>query len=141
MSATIIATSLLREKSWEMNKYTNYTMRFNLTGFIGSRVERVENADGAMERGVFIPIEDNALYEDPKTHHMLCHAFVTAKQTFSSDGKTHYIKQKVSTNHVRRIEELGYKVPALGHMWLNTKYRPSYQTQYTEYGRVKYNQE
>lgn len=124
-----------------MSKFTNYTMRLNLTGFIGSRVESVENADGVMERGVFIPIEDNALYEDPKTHHVLCEAFVTAKQTFSSDGKTHYIKQKVSTNHVRRIEELGYKVPALGHMWLNTKYRPSYQTQYTEYGRVKYNQE
>jgi hypothetical protein len=116
-------------------------MRLNLTGFIGSRVESVENADGVVERGVFIPIEDNALYEDPKTHHVLCEAFVTAKQTFSSDGKTHYIKQKVSTNHVRRIEELGYKVPALGHMWLNTKYRPSYQTQYTEYGRVKCNQE
>lgn len=124
-----------------MSKFNNYTMRFNLTAFIGSRVIEAEDQDGNIERGVFIPIDVNCLYEDPKTHHVLCEAFVTAKQTFSSDGKTHYIKQKVSTNHVRRIEELGYKVPALGHMWLNTKYRPSYQTQYTEYGRVKCNQE
>lgn len=124
-----------------MSKFTNYTMRLNLTGFIGSRIESVENADGFMERGVFIPIEDNALYEDPKTRHVLCEAFVTAKQAFSSDGKTHYIKQKVPTNHVRRIEELGYKVPALGYMWLNTKYRPSFQTEYMGGDRVKYNQE
>lgn len=124
-----------------MSKFTNYTMRLNLTGFIGSRVESVENADGIMERGVFIPIEHNALYEDPKTHHVLCEAFVTAKQTFSSDGKTHYIKQKVPTAHVKRIDELGYKVPTLGHMWLNAKYRPSFQSEYAGSGRVKYNQE
>lgn len=123
-----------------MSKFANYTMRLNLTGFIGSRIEDVENADGIMERGVFIPIEDNALYEDPKTHHVLCEAFVTAKQTFAADGKTHYIKQKVPTGHVRRIDELGYKVPTLGNMWLNTKYRPSFQSEYTGGGRVKYNQ-
>lgn len=124
-----------------MSKFTNYTMRLNLTGFIGSRVESVENADGVIERGVFIPIEDNALYEDPKTHHVLCEAFVTAKQTFASDGKTHYIKQKVPTAHVMRIDELGYKVPSLGHMWLNTKYSPSFQSRYNNNDRVKYNQE
>lgn len=138
---TTQAQWLLNIKLLEMSKFNNYTMRFNLTAFIGSRVIEAEDQDGNIERGVFIPIDVNCLYEDPKTHHVLCEAFVTAKQTFSSDGKTHYIKQKVSTNHVRRIEELGYKVPALGHMWLNTKYRPSYQTQYTEYGRVKCNQE
>ena len=124
-----------------MSKFANYTMRINLTGFIGSRVESVENADGIMERGVFIPIDDNALYEDPRTHHVLCEAFVTAKTTLGSDGKTHYIKQKVPTSHVNRIGELGYKVPSLGHMWLNTKYRPSFQNEYTGTGRVKYNQE
>lgn len=124
-----------------MSKFANYTMRLNLTGFIGSRVENVENADGVVERGIFIPIDDNALYEDPRTHHILCEAFVTAKTTYASDGKTHYIKQKVPVYHVSKLDELGYKVPTLGHLWMNTSYKPKFQNVKNDSFRVKINQD
>lgn len=120
-----------------MSKYNNYTLRFNLTGFIGSRVVEIEDADGHMERGVFIPININALYEDEKTKHVLCEAFVNAKTNNLYDSKTHYLKQKTSVAHVAKLNELGYKIPNLGSMWLNTRYGPSFQSSEYVGGRVK----
>lgn len=124
-----------------MSKYNNYTLRFNLTGFIGSRVVEIEDADGRMERGVFIPISINALYEDEKTKHVLCEAFVNAKTHNLYDSKTHYLKQKTSVAHVAKLDELGYKIPNLGGMWLNTRYQPAFQLGATTGNRVKHNQE
>lgn len=124
-----------------MSKYANYTMRFNFTGFIGSRVIETEDADGHLERGVFIPIDANSLYEDPRTHHVLCEAFVNALPYNSQDSKTHYIKQKTSIEHVRKINELGYKIPTLGSLWLNTRYAPPFQSAPRAAERVKSNQE
>ena len=124
-----------------MSKYANFTMRFNFTGFIGSRVIEAEDSDGHPERGVFIPIDANFLYEDPRTHHVLCEAFVNATPYRTTDSKTHYIKQKTCLEHVRKINELGYKIPTLGSMWLNTRYAPSFQSAPQATGRVKNNQE
>lgn len=124
-----------------MNRYNNYTLRFNLTGFIGSRVIDAEDADGHMERGVFIPIDRNALYEDEKTKHVLCEAFVNAKTSFFDDSKTHYLKQKTSVAHVAKLNEQGYKIPNLGSMWLNTRYQPPFQLGAATGNRVKHNQE
>jgi hypothetical protein len=117
-------------------------MRFNLTAFIGSRVIETEDSDGHLERGVFIPIDANYLYEDPKSNNVLCEAFVNANTYNSPDLKTHYIKQKTSVEHVAKINDLGYQIPKLGHLWLNTFYGPSYQkkTSLTT-GRVKINQD
>ena len=122
-----------------MSKFNNYTLRFNLTGFIGSRIVEVEDADGCMERGVFIPINVNALYEDKKTKHVLCEAFVNAKTYNLYDSKTHYLKQKTSVAHVEKLNELGYKIPSLGNMWLNTRYGPSFQSSESIGERVKLN--
>lgn len=116
-------------------------MRFNFTAFIGSKVIEVEDADGHMERGVFIPIDRNALYEDPRTNNVMCEAFINAKTTNTLDSKTHYIKQKSSLEHVAKINEEGYKIPTLGSLWLNTRYGPSYQYAPSNGGRVKINQE
>lgn len=122
-----------------MIKHNNYTLRFNLTAFIGSKVVEVEDADGNMERGVFIPIDRNALYEDPRTKHVMCEAFVNAKTSNTFDSKTHYLKQKTSTAHVAKINEQGYKIPTLGSLWLNDRYAPSFQAR-SDGGRVKMNE-
>lgn len=125
-----------------MTKHNNYTLRFNLTAFIGSRVIEAEDADGHLERGVFIPIDANCLYEDPKSKNVLCEAFVNAC-TYDTDGaKTHYLRQKTSLGHVDKINGLGYKIPKLGNMWLNTFYGPSFQKNASkDIGRVKINQD
>lgn len=124
-----------------MSKFNNYTMRFNFTAFIGSRVIEAEDADGNLERGVFIPIERNALYEDAKTSHVMCEAFVNAKTFNSMDNKTHYIKQKSSIEHRDKINEQGYKIPTLGSLWLNDRYGPSFQSSVANSSRVKFNQD
>lgn len=123
-----------------MSRHNNYTMRFNFTGFIGSRVIEAEDQDGNLERGVFIPIERNALYEDPKTKHVMCEAFVNSREITAYDAKTHYIKQKTSVAHVAKINEQGYKIPTLGSLWLNVRYAPSFQSANRDVGRVKFNQ-
>lgn len=124
-----------------MSKHNNYTLRFNFTAFIGSRVIETEDADGNIERGVFIPIDRNALYEDKRTKHVMCEAFVNAKTGSAYDSKTHYLKQKTSIEHVSSINEQGYKIPTLGSMWLNTRYQPAFQLGDTTGNRVKHNQE
>lgn len=125
-----------------MSKFNSYTMRFNLTAFIGSRVIEAEDADGHLERGVFIPIDVNCLYEDPKSNNVLCEAFVNANTYNSADSKTHYIKQKTSQEHVAKINELGYRIPKLGNMWLNTFYGPWFQKNASlDTDRVKINQD
>lgn len=123
-----------------MIKHNNYTLRFNLTAFIGSRVIETEDQDGNIERGVFIPIERNALYEDYRTKHVLCEAFVNSREMNAYDTKTHYIKQKTSLAHVAKINEQGYKIPTLGSLWLNVRYAPSFQSTSRDVGRVKLNQ-
>lgn len=123
----------------EMRKFSNFTLRFNLTAFIGSRVIYSENADGVMERGVFIPIDQNALYEDPRSRNVMCEAFVNAKATNTLDDKTHYLKQKTSLEHVKWLNDLGYQIPTLGSMWLNNFYGPSFQRTHKTGDRVKIN--
>lgn len=125
-----------------MTKHNNYTLRFNLTAFIGSRVIEAEDQDGNMERGVFIPIYANHLYEDPKSKNVLCEAFVNACTYNTANTKTHYLMQKTSLEHVDKINGLGYKIPKLGNMWLNTFYGPSFQKNASQdVGRVKINQD
>lgn len=120
-----------------MIRHNNYTLRFNLTAFIGSRVIEAEDQDGNIERGVFIPIDANYLYEDPKSKNVLCEAFVNAKTHNPYDSKTHYLKQKTSVAHVSKLNDLGYKIPSLGNMWLNTRYGPSFQSAESVGERVK----
>ena len=41
----------------------NYEMRMKLTKFIGSRIIESEDENNVIERGVFIPIDKNCLFE------------------------------------------------------------------------------
>lgn len=124
-----------------MSNAKNYTMRFNLTGFLGSRVIESENSDGVPERGVFIPIEQNDLYIDPLSRNIMFEAFVNAKTYNNGDNKSHYIKLKPSKEHAERLKSLGYKLPYLGSLWPNTWYGPSFQKDKSNLGRVKINKD
>lgn len=124
-----------------MSNAKNYTMRFNLTGFLGSRVIESENSDGIIERGVFIPIEQNDLYTDPLSRNIMFEAFVNAKTYNSGDNKSHYIKLKPSKEHAEKLKSLGYKLPYLGSLWPNTWYGPSFQKDKSNLGRVKINKD
>ena len=124
-----------------MSDYRNYILRFNLTGFIGARVIEAYGDDDQLERGVFIPIERNSLYEVPGNKSVFCEAFVNEVTYRYSDGRSHSLKQKLNKEKVEKLASLGYKTPSLGALWNNEIYKtPSFQ-QKTSEKRVKFNRE
>lgn len=103
----------------------NYEMRIKLSNFIDSRIAEMEDDNGIMEKGIFIPIEKNALYVN-EYNNVYFSAFVTERISNTGDNATHYIKQKTNKSHVERLNELGYKAPNLGSMW-EKNYNPRFQ--------------
>lgn len=91
----------------------NYELRILLTKFIDSRVESIENADGILEEGVFIPIEKNALYRK-NNGAIEFSAFVTENVHSPNDKRSHYIRLKLPKENVNRLRDLGYDTPYLG---------------------------
>lgn len=120
-----------------MGRGCNYTMRLNLTGFLGSRVITVDNDDGIAERGVFIPIGFNDLYEDPNTHHVLFDAYVNPTMRLTSN-KTHNIRLKICREHLDKLKSLGFTNPYLGGMWINNS-TMNYKKTAEGLSRVKFN--
>lgn len=103
----------------------NYEMRLKLSNFIDSRIVEMEDDNGVMEKGIFIPIEKNALYvNDYKC--VFFSAFVTEKVSNTGDNATHYIKQRTHKAHIEMLNSLGYKAPILGSMW-EKDYKPRFQ--------------
>lgn len=113
----------------------NYEIRVKLSNFIDSRIIEQEDDNGVTEKGIFIPIEKNALYVNEHKC-VFFSAFVTEKVTNTGDNASHYIKQKTNKQHVAMLDSLGYKTPNLGSMW-EKNYNPRFQNNETRntYGR------
>lgn len=94
---------------------TNYTLRLRLMQLLGSRVIDVEDADGIMEKGVFIPLEMNGLHVTNKGNVAL-YAYVTERMAATRDNSTHYLKLKVTKDKLKKLDELGYSLPFIGEM-------------------------
>jgi hypothetical protein len=98
----------------------NYEMRMKLTKFIGSRIIESEDENGVVERGVFIPIDKNCLFET-ENGDVLVAAFVN-ENMLAQGGKnnvSHIIKQKTNPKHAQKLRDLGYKGSlTLGTMFL-----------------------
>jgi hypothetical protein len=101
-------------------------MRLKLTNFIGSKIVELENDDGFMEKGLFIPIDRNELYKNERND-IFIQAFVNEKTTNTNDGASHYIKQKVSKNHLAVLRDLGYESPVLGVLFESKGYQTRHQ--------------
>lgn len=100
----------------------NYEMRMKLTKFIGSRIIESEDENGVMERGVFIPIDKNCLFE-METGDVMVSAFVNENMLTPYGNKnniSHIIKQKTNHKHAQKLKDLGYKGSLiLGSMFLS----------------------
>ena len=103
----------------------NYEMRVKLSNFIDSRIIEQEDDNGVREKGIFIPIDKNALYVNDHNC-VFFSAFVTEKMSNTGDNASHYLKQKTNKQHVAMLDSLGYKTPNLGSMW-EKNYRPRFQ--------------
>ena len=118
------------------SKSSNYTIRLKLTGFIDSSVIEVENQEGDLVRGVFIPIDINGIGRSERTGHYYFDAFVSECMYKSGDAYTHYVVQRRNAKDIEELARLGYTPPRLGYMypvkkdfWFKKKERQS--------GRVK----
>lgn len=115
---------------------TNYTLRLRLMQLLGSRVIDVENADGFMEKGVFIPLELNGL-SVTKHGNVALYAYVTERMAATRDNSTHYLKLKLNRDSLKKINELGYSLPFIGEM-TPSKASPKHQRDfYSNDERVK----
>lgn len=103
----------------------NYEMRVKLSNFIDSRIVELEDDNGVMEKGIFIPIDKNALYVNEHKN-VYFSAFVTEKMSNTGDNASHYLKQKTNKEHIKFLNDLGYKAPHLGSMW-EKNYNPKFQ--------------
>ena len=104
----------------------NYEARLKLSNFIDSRLQELEDNDGNMEMCLVIPIEKNSL-DITKHNDVFCSMFVNEKTYETKDGYAYYFKQKTNSNHVAKLDSLGYKTPYLGYMTLS-KYSPRFQS-------------
>ena len=114
----------------------NYELKLLLTKFIDSQVVKLENADGFLEEGVFIPIERNGLYKKSNGAIEFV-AFVTENVHSANDTRSHYIKLKVPKEKILEMKALGYETPYLGSLKIT---HPSFERENRHYyknNRVK----
>ena len=94
----------------------NYVLKFMLTKLFGARIIEAEDEEGHLEKGVFIPLDRNDLRVDPNGN-VSVYGFVSKCFTSNKfDYWTHYIKLKATNNFVRKMNNMGYKMPYLGNM-------------------------
>lgn len=89
--------------------------KFKLSNYINSRVIDIENDDGVMEKGIFIPIEINGLTLTPRNQ-VISHLFVNEKLHDTGDGYSHYIKMKTNHKHVEELDRMGYSEIGRAHV-------------------------
>lgn len=114
-----------------------YVAKLKLSNYINSRVVDLENDDGEIEKGIFIPIEINGLFLSPRNQ-VISWLFLNEKLHDTGDGYSHYLRMKSDKKHVEYINSLGYNVPYLGLMRRNI-FQTKYFEKYSKLGdgRVK----
>ncbi len=91
----------------------NYILKFVLTNFHGSQIKMVENENGDLEECVCIPLERNDLKKNKKNQ-VTAYAFMTKAIFSNAWGWTHYLKQKVNPNFLKKMGSLGISCAYLG---------------------------
>lgn len=91
----------------------NYILKFVLTNFHGSQIKMVENENGDLEECVCIPLERNDLKKNRKNQ-VTAYAFMTKAVFSNMYGWTHYLKQKVNPNFLKKLDSLGLSCAYIG---------------------------
>lgn len=92
---------------------TNKMILINLSKFHGSRVIEDYDEDGNTERGIFIPLDRNGLFED-KHKCVIIYAFANLKRR--NDKNVYRVVQSVARSVYEKLLNLGYGRTLLGYM-------------------------
>lgn len=93
--------------------YVTKRLSINLTALHGSRVIEQYDEDGHLERGIFIPLERNGLYEG-KRKCIYLYAFVNFNHWRKDES--YQIVQSVTNAIFEKFKQLGYGRTVLGFM-------------------------
>lgn len=105
---------------------TNYTLRLKLSAFMGSRVVELENREGVMEKGIFIPIGPNGVWHHRKSNTVHANCFVNELSFPTTSGASHYVLPKIPKTEIDKLHGLGYKVAVIGELYPTLGYKPEY---------------
>lgn len=98
----------------------SYLFRICLTKLFGSREVELENSDGIVEEGVFIPFEPNGMKIEKASKHVYISAFaVPIYGAPKEDSPTHRLRLKVDNKTLDKLRNLGYETPIIGSIWKN----------------------
>lgn len=94
----------------------NYLMNINFGNFIGSRIISLDaNDDGRKIDGIFIPFKYNAI--SPWNGKVFGRFNVFEMEGCPESGYTHKIRPYLTKDERNElVNELGYKIPFLGHL-------------------------
>lgn len=94
--------------------YVSKRLAINLSKLHGARVIEQYDEDGYTEKGIFIPLDRNNLYEG-KNKCVVIYAYLNYNRFFP-DEESYQVIQSVSSNHAKKIKELGYSKTVLGYL-------------------------
>lgn len=94
--------------------YVSKRLAINLSKLHGARVIEQYDEDGYTEKGIFIPLDRNNLYEG-KNKCVVIYAYLNYNRFFPGE-ESYQVIQSVSNNHAKKIKELGYSKTVLGYL-------------------------
>lgn len=89
-------------------------LAINLSKLHGSRIIEQYDEDGYIEKGVFIPLGRNDLYEG-KNKCVVIYAYLNYNNRYP-DEESYQVIQSVSKEFARKLKDLGYSKTVLGYL-------------------------
>lgn len=94
-------------------KNNDFLLKIKLSNYINSRVIDIENDDGVLEKGIFIPIDLNGLFVSQRNE--VVSWVLALKRTFPAmDSFTHNLKITFNREQLNWLTNMGYKSPTIG---------------------------
>lgn len=89
-------------------------LAINLSKLHGSRIIEQYDEDGYVERGIFIPLDRNGLYEG-KNKCVVIYAFLNYNNRYPNE-ESYQVLQSVRKDFAQKLKDLGYDKTVLGYL-------------------------
>ena len=94
--------------------YVSKRLAINLSKLHGSRIIEQYDEDGYVERGIFIPLDRNGLYEG-NNKCVVIYAFLNYNNRYP-DEESYQVLQSVRKDFAQKLKDLGYDKTVLGYL-------------------------
>lgn len=94
--------------------YVSKRLAINLSKMHGARIIEQYDEDGYIEKGIFIPLDRNNLYEG-KNKCVVIYAYLNYNRRYP-DEESYQVIQSVNPRFASKLKELGYDKTVLGYL-------------------------